>query len=351
MARTADVLLKAMMLSATLLILALALWAGLAIWHRAPWPGAFAALFAAAVLAGLVLAWRSGGASAGLGLGFGLLAAAFGATFIWWSTIEPRADRAWAAPLARIPSVSIDGDRFTISNVRNFTWRRKAGAAQENGEEAAEEIAEERWETRAYDLGKASGVDLFFSYWTGPLIAHVLVSVTFDDAPPLSFSIEIRREQGEVYSSLAGFFKSYELAIIAADERDIIHLRTNVWREDVRLYRLNVGREKARALLLAYAAEINALAAKPRWYDTLGANCSTVSYRLARQLWPTLSFDWRILLPGRGPDYAYEIGAVRTDMPLTELKARAAISEVARNLPAGADFSAAIRAAAPAAQP
>ncbi len=344
MARPAKVLLKVMMLFATLLIVLIALWGGLAIWYRAPWPGAYIALFGLFVLAGLVLFWRSGTVWPALGL----LAVAFGAVFIWWGTIRPLGDRAWAVQLARVPSVSIDGDRFTITNVRNFVWRAKAGA-QDIGatEDVAEEVAEERWETRTHDLSKTSGVDLFFSYWTGPLIAHVLVSITFDDAAPLTFSIEIRREQGEDYSPLAGFFKSYELAIVAADERDIVKLRTHVWREDVRLYRLTVSREKARALLLAYAAEINALAAQPRWYDTLGANCSTVAYRLARELWPGLAFDWRILFPGRAPDYAYEIGAVRTDIPLEDLRSRAAISEIARALPVDADFSAAIRAAVP----
>ncbi|MGL4974386.1 MAG: DUF4105 domain-containing protein, partial [Bosea sp. (in: a-proteobacteria)] len=237
---------------------------------------------------------------------------------------------------------SIDGDRLTIQNVRNFRWR---VAVNPTPDSSAEEIAAERWETRTYDLTKVSGVDMYFTYWTGPVIAHLLVSITFDDAAPLTFSIEIRREVGEKYSALAGFFKSYELAIVAADERDIVQLRTHVWREDVRLYRLTVSREKARALLLAYAAEINDLAAKPRWYDTLRSNCTTVAFRLAQQLWPDLRLDWRVLLPGYAPDYAYEIGAVRTDVPLEELKRRAAISELARGLPEGADFSAGVRAA------
>ncbi len=334
-----------------LAIIALTVWGCLALWYRAGAPVPFMGGLIWLSALSLLLLWRAAPDLAPAWPGLAALAAAFGALFIWWGSIQPSANRAWAVQLARIPAVVIDGDRFTITNVRNFVWRTKAGAQGASAvQEAAEDVAEERWETRTYDLGKASGVDLFFSYWTGPLIAHVLVSVTFDDAPPLTFSIEIRREQGEDYSPLAGFFKSYELAIVAADERDIVKLRTHVWREDVRLYRLTVSREKARALLLAYGAEINALAAQPRWYDTLGANCSTVAYRLARQLWPGLRFDWRILFPGRAPDYAYEIGAVRTDIPLEELKSRAAISDLARGLPDVADFSAAIRAAVPAAK-
>jgi hypothetical protein len=64
---------------------------------------------------------------------------------------------------------------------------------------------------------------------------------------------------------------------------------------------------------------------------------------LARQLWPGLKPDWRILVAGRAPDYAYEIGALGTDVPLEELKRRATISEIAQGLPEGADFSAGVR--------
>ena len=168
-----------------------------------------------------------------------------------------------------------------------------------------------------------------------------------DDQPPLAFSIEIRRERGESYSALAGFFKSYELAIVVADERDIIRLRTDVWDEDVRLYRLGVGREKARQLLLAYVAEINALAARPRWYHTLTDNCTTVAFRMARSLWPDLKPDWRILVSGRAPEFAYAIGAVETRIPFAELQQKAAISQKALGLRADADFSAAIRDGVP----
>ncbi|MGL5363856.1 MAG: hypothetical protein ACRDBH_13325 [Bosea sp. (in: a-proteobacteria)] len=51
-----------------------------------------------------------------------------------------------------------------------------------------------------------------------------------------------------------------------------------------------------------------------------------------------MRFDWRIFFPGRAPDDACEIGAVRTDIHLEELKRRAAISEIARGLSEGRIF-------------
>lgn len=328
-------------------------WGALALWFRAPFGGILATGFATLGLVAIVSfwrvsLWRSRPATPLRWIALALWAGLFGALALWWGSITPRHDRLWATALSRVPVATLDGDRLVISHVRNFVWRPATASLPDQEAGSGEEIAEERWETRSVDLASVSGVDLFFSYWTGPLIAHVLVSITFDNVPPLTFSVEIRRERGETYSALAGFFKSYELAIVVADERDIVRLRTDIWREDVRLYRLDVSREKALALLLAYARKINQLSATPRWYGTLSDNCTTVAYGLARELWPALGPDWRILLPGRAPEYAHELGALGTGVPFEVLQQRAAISETARMAPAGADFSAWIRRNVPA---
>lgn len=332
----------------SVLLVLFGVWGALALWFRAPLGGILAMGFATLGLVAIVSVWRVRPATPFRWIALALWAGLFGALALWWSSIAPRHDRDWATALSRVPVATLDGDRLVIKHVRNFAWRHATASLPEQEAGSGEAIAEARWETRSVDLRSVSGVDLFFSYWTGPLIAHVLVSITFDDAPPLTFSVEIRRERGETYSALAGFFKAYELAIVVADEGDIVRLRTNIWREDVRLYRLDVSREKARALLLVYAREINRLSEAPRWYGTLSDNCTTVAYGLARELWPALGRDWRILLPGRAPEYAHELGALGTGVPFEVLKQRAAISETARMVPAGADFSAWIRRDVPA---
>ncbi len=166
---------------------------------------------------------------------------AFGLLLTWWQTIAPGSDRDWSPQLARTVSVMREGDVLTFANVRNFRWVKASPERPDIG--SGEAIADERWETRAIDLAKVDGVDLFFSYWTGRPSPMSSSASPSRDAP-LALSIEIRRERGEDYSTLAGFFKSYELSIVAADERDIIRLRTDVWQEDVRLYRLGVSRAR-----------------------------------------------------------------------------------------------------------
>lgn len=318
-------------LLATLLPLLLGPFAALALWFQLG-PGA--------LRLGLVAGWVLVSLAALFGLVTGRLAAllpfalAAPAFVVWWATLAPTNTADWQPDVARMATATVEGDRITFHDVRAFDW-------------ITRDTAREAWTTRTVSLAAVSGVDLFFSYWSGPAIAHVVVSFTFDDAPPLAFSIETRKRVGQAYSPLAGFFKSYGLVIIAADERDLIRLRTNVRGEDVRLYRLSVGRENARRLLLAYAAALNRLAARPAFYDTLRDNCTTLAFRFAGAIWPDLRPDWRVLLPGYGPDYAYEIGAVDTSLPLPDLKAKAEIGPAARAAGDSADFSAAIRAGVP----
>jgi hypothetical protein len=261
----------------------------------------------------------------------------------WWSGFTPSHQRDWIPELARLPEIARDGDIITVSNLRNFVWR-------------SETDYDQRWETRRYDLTRIEGADLFLSYWSGEAIAHLLVSFPFTDQAPLTFSIEVRREKGEEWDTLAGFFRSYEMAYVAADERDLVGLRSHARKEDVRLFRLAATPAQARDMLLAYAADVNSLAAKPRWYNTLTTNCTTVVYHLVGSVAPgwkfSLPLDPRVLLSGYLPGYLQRIGAVRTDIPLEELVRQARIGERARTIalddPA---FSAKIREGVPTGRP
>jgi len=323
----------------TLAILGTALWGAGFLYFRLT--GAMAGIaaigFGIAALAGLVGIWTS---DARLPLSF---AALFVGLLSWWSSFQPSHQRDWIPELARLPSIAREGEVLTVSNVRDFRWR-------------SEQDYDQRWETRRYDLARISGADIVLSYWTGEAIAHLLVSFTFSDQPPLTFSVEIRREKGEEYSAIAGFFRSYEMAYVAADERDIVGLRTNARKEDARLFGLSASPAQARDLLLAYAKDVNDLAAKPRWYNTLTTNCTTVVYHLVGTVAPewkfSLPLDPRVLLSGYLPGYLQRIGAIRQDIPLDELVRLARIGDKARTLSLDdPDFSAKIREGVPAGRP
>lgn len=252
----------------------------------------------------------------------------------WWRTIRPRDDRLWADELACTLSGTVEGQVVTLEHVRNFDWRSVSDYTP-------------RWETRQYRLDALRSVDVVLSYWTGPLIAHVLVSFGFADGRHLAFSIEIRKQRGEAYSALGGFFRKYETSLIAADERDIVRLRSNVRGEDVYLYRIALSAAAMRSLFLAYLAEAQSLRRQPRWYNTATANCTTVVFEMMRRIVGRLPLDYRLLLSGRLPEYLYKLGALAPGHTIAQLRAAGRINE--RALAAGDDpaFSQRIRDGVP----
>ncbi len=319
-------------------VLALALllvgaWCALAVWFRwgSSQPGD-------GILAGglvvLALAVAFGLATSRRWLAFGGYLIAVAAVLVWWSTILPSNNRDWAPDVAHNVTGTIDGDTLTVDNVRNFNWR-------------SDTDFDARWESRVYDLSQVSHVDLILSYWAGEAIAHLIVSFGFEDGRQLDFSIETRKQRGEEYSTIAGFFKQYELMIIAADERDVVRVRSNVRGEDVRIYRLRMPPAYARKLLRAYVDDMNDLARKPRWYNTLTGNCTTLVFAMVSTLRPGLHLDYRILLSGYLPNYAYDLGAVDTSVPFAQLRELARIHDKAIHADDAVDFAARIREGIP----
>ena len=150
-------------------------------------------------------------------------------------------------------------------------------------------------------------------------------------------------------ASIAGFFKRYELIYVVGDERDLIRVRTDYRRpeEQVYLYRTRARPENARRLFLEYVAKINQLKEQPEFYNTLTTNCTTDVWSLVRALTDQLPLDWRVLLSGYFPEYAYELGSLDTSMPFTQLKAQSLINDQAHAADGAADFSTQIRAGLP----
>ncbi|MGM8851246.1 Lnb N-terminal periplasmic domain-containing protein [Salinicola halophyticus] len=257
----------------------------------------------------------------------------------WWQGLEPRNDRDWAPDVARQLSVERDGDRITLHNVRDFEWQTPSTAIP-------------RWETRNYDLSQLDAVDMVVSYWMGPAIAHTLVTFGFTDGRHLTFSVEIRRERNEAFSISGGFFKQFELNLIAADENDILRLRSNVRGEDVYLYRVGLSPQARRELFLAYLDEAERLRQTPEFYNTLTSNCTTIVFDMVTRIVAGLPRDARLILSGYLPEYVYDIGGLDTSHPLEFLRSRGYINPRARQIPytAGSEaFSRAIRDGVPAA--
>lgn len=326
--------------STTILLLAVAgitIWAALALWYRLPGPEPLKGLVAGlAGLFGLLTA-----AALFSRLRRPMLAAfvvAFGALLVWWSSIKPPAQGEWAPEVARQVTGAIDGDILTLTNVRDFEWHSATDFTP-------------RWVTRSYDLAKLRTLDLFMSYWAGPEMAHVILSFGFEGGDHLAWSIEVRRGATGKFSPIGDLFKSNPLVIVAADERDVVGVRSNFRKEDVQLYRLRVPPQAAKALLLEYVDDSNELAARPQFYNSLTTNCTTTIVKMMRAVGDAVPFDWRLIVNGYLPDYAYDRGALTGGLSLETLRAASHIDARAQAAGLSLDFSRLIRIGVPSPYP
>jgi len=230
--------------------------------------------------------------------------------FAWWNNLQPTNDKEWAADVARISHGEIIGDKLIMQNVRDFRY-------------TAESTFEERWQSREYDFNNLQGLDLFLSYWASDNIAHIILSWDFGDDGHLAISIETRKDKTQEYSAIKGFFKQFELSYIAADEQDIIKLRTNYRKERVYLYRLKTSKENARALLDDYLKEMNRLVEEPSFYNALTRNCATSVHLHVEAIHPdeTVPLDWRLIFSGHLDELMYEYQAIKEmDLPFEALR-------------------------------
>jgi hypothetical protein len=259
----------------------------------------------------------------------------FAIVLIWYLTLRPRSDRDWAIDVSKVASADIDGNRIVVHNIRNFDYR------------TSDQDFTPRWDDRTYNLANLRGADFFLSYWGGKRIAHGIVSFEFDDGQCLAVSIETRREKGESYSAVQGFFRQFELIYVFADERDLIRVRTNFRNEQVYLYHSTLARDQAQEFLLTYLNGANRLAQKPEWYNALTDNCVTTIIYLAQETNPTAALSWETLLAGHAAHQAYRNKRIDTSMPFEELEAKSRITDKAKQADSGPAFSKKIREGLP----
>jgi hypothetical protein len=269
----------------------------------------------------------------------GLLTAAAGflVVLVWWLSLKPAQFANWQADNQNTAWAEVNGDQVILHNVRNCDYR-------------TEQEYTCSWETRSYNPSNLKHLDIAITWWGSPWIAHPILSFDFGDQGHVAMSIETRDLVGQSYSAIRGFYRQYALIYIAADERDVIRLRTNYRKdEEVYLFRTTATPEQARGLFLQYLDRFNELHQRPEWYNALTNNCTTniaVSAAASRDQRP--HWDWRMLLNGKGDEMMYEKGQLVIDgLPLPELKARAHINQAARAANSDPNFSARIREGRP----
>jgi hypothetical protein len=173
------------------------------------------------------------------------------------------------------------------------------------------------------------------------------MSWSFADGQHLAISIEARKKKTQQYSAVAGFFRQYEPIYVAADESDVIQLRTHIRGEEVYLYCLRTAQAAAQALLLDYLEAMNALSRRPLWYNALVANCTTTIRQRVIHAGGRVPLSWRLFANGSLPVLLYKRGSLDASRPFAALQAMSRINDRARAAGAAANFSARIRGGLP----
>lgn len=310
---------------AVLSVILLSGWAALALYFDVPSGTSLRSLIASGygiAILGTLLVFR------GRGKGITICIAAFALVLAWWLTLKPSNDRAWQPDVAQTAWAEIHGDHVTIHNVRNCDYLTEGDFTP-------------RWETRSFDLSQIRGMDIFLTYWGSPWIAHPIISFQFGDNDYIAMSIETRKEVGEEYSAIRGFFRYYELIYTVSDERDVVRLRTNYRKgEETYLFHTRATPERARSTFLNYLKKINRIRDKPEWYNALTNNCTTNITRLAGEP----EWDWRVLFNGHADRMLYERGDLATgNLSFDQLKEQAHINSAARAANDVPEFSRRIR--------
>lgn len=308
-------------------------WTTLAIYFsNLPWPAlrlGLAAAFAAFAIWAFWLSRHRRMPAVAIAVVLGVVA--------WWLTIAPSQHRNWRPEVAVPPRAFIAGDHVRITGVRDFDYRSRNDFTV-------------HYEERDVDLSHLTGLDFFIAYfWSGAPVSHTFVSFIFDNAAPLSISIETRPEVGRGFEPIASMFKQFELIYVVGEERDLVGVRAIHRHEAVYLYHLNSSPASARRLFLVYLARINELAERPEFYNLLTNSCTINIIRYANAAGRRGRFDFRHLLNGLIDNYLYASGRLDTTLPFDELRRLSLINkeaEAAGGAPEP-EFSQRIRAALP----
>ena len=272
-----------------------------------------------------------------------MVAATIPVVYLLTLGIQATNDRHWAEDQAQLPEFILQGDRVTINNFRNATYR-------------SESDFDVSYETRRFDLSDVVDVWFIVQRFTAiEGLAHTFISFGVQpadgsDKQYFSVSVEIRREKDETYSPWRGLFRNYELNYVVGDERDMIGVRT-VHRpgDRVYLFKTNSTPEQAQDMLRDVIARTTELRENPEFYNTFLNNCTNAivfhSHKVTPE--PVNWLDPRVIFPGYSDRLAYEMQLIgnRNEESLEELGVRSRIDERAREIGIVEDFSKLIRQA------
>lgn len=232
----------------------------------------------------------------------------------WLTSATASYEQDWILEYAKLPQVEWrEGGKIFLRNIRNFRYI------------GTRDDYLPSWYDDEFSVYEVQSVDVISSYWSGDAIAHLFLSFGFKDGRHLAVSIETRRSLNQHYSTWRGFFKYYLLTYVLADERDLIGVRTDVRKERVYLYPVQISSQASQALFLSYLKRIESLSVQAEFYNTFNNNCTSNILVHAASVSSDIKYSWKVLVSGYADKYIYELGLLDNSMSFENLKAKSLI--------------------------
>ena len=249
--------------------------------------------------------------------------------------LKPSNNRSWVNDNDRLANAEFDGDYVTIKNIRDFNWR-------------SVRDYDEKWIEKKFNLTEVSKIWFVLEYFDPKKrqMAHTILGFEFDDGSRICCSIEVRREKGEKYHPIRGFFRQYELIYVWATESDAIGVRTRCRKKSVtHLFEAVVlGPGNERKMLESYLKRTNKLYEKPEWYNTITNTCTTNIVNHVNEVYPgRVPKAISIFLPGLSPKLLYNNNLVKIDSSLENTLEKSIIDSKAKTWDGISDFGNLIR--------
>ncbi len=204
-------------------------------------------------------------------------------------------DTTWQRPWRRtLEARQLADGSYELRNVRDFHYR-------------SESDFNDRFRTVVVSPEHISSIDAVFSHWDDlEGIAHSMLGLNFANGTTVAISLETRLPEGAVQNGLDGFYRRYELAMLAGTPEDLYGLRADHRGETLYIYRLKMTHETMRDTVVSIFARAEALRRKPEFYNSLFRNCTTGMRPMLPESERLKKCDLRVMLNGLADKMLYD---------------------------------------------
>lgn len=255
------------------------------------------------------------------------------AFLVWQLSKKPMQNRNWALDQKVLSHADINGKLVTVHDIRDFTYHTETDYTP-------------NYYDKTFDLDKIKAAYyVLVPFGIIPGAAHSFLSFEFEKNNFLAVSIEIRKQQDQIFSAWKSAFRTYELMYVVADEKDVIKLRTN-YRvgEKVYLYPVKADKQALRAIFLDYMKRVNELYTTPEFYNLFTNTCTTELVNSINRIRPTkLPWSYTFYFPGYSDAYALKNSLLDTDLRIDQARTKFYINDIAKKYSDDPDFSLRIR--------